>query len=98
MSATNRSCSTLVDHGATLNEKNKWGQTALGISEGYCSLRNVGGRILPMAGCIVGYRPEMARFLRQLGAVSEGRVELNAAGELIVTSGAAAASSESEKP
>jgi ankyrin repeat protein len=88
----------LLDHGARLNEKNKWGQTALGISEGYCSMRNVNGRIMPMAACIVGYRPQMAEFLRKLGAVSEGRVELNAAGELIVTSSASAESTGSGRP
>jgi cytohesin len=86
----------LLDRGGRLNQKNKWGQTALGIAEGYCSLREVKGRILPMAGCIVAYRPEMAEFLRKLGGVSEGRVELNSAGELVVTS-SVSASSLSEK-
>jgi ankyrin repeat protein len=76
----------LLDHGAKLNQKTKYGQTALGIAEGYCSLRLVNGRIQPMPGCIVGFRPQMAALLRKLGGVSAGKVALDNSGVLVVTS------------
>lgn len=75
----------LVEQGAGLNAKTKYGQTALGIAEGFCKLREAGGRIVPMAGCIINFRPDMAEFLRNMGAVSEGRVALDASGQLQVT-------------
>jgi ankyrin repeat protein len=76
----------LLDHGAKLNQKTKYGQTALGISEGYCRLRLVNGRIEPMTACIIGFRPDMAAYLRKLGAVSAGKVELDGSGQLVISS------------
>jgi hypothetical protein len=74
----------LLDQGANLNARTKFGQTVLGMAEGYCNLRVAEGRILPSAGCIIGYRPAMADYLRSLGAESEGKVSMTASGELIV--------------
>jgi hypothetical protein len=76
----------LLDHGAELNAKSKYGQTALGIAEGYCPLLEKDGRIEPRPACIIGYRPEMASFLAKLGAVSSGKVQLDLSGQLVVTS------------
>jgi ankyrin repeat protein len=76
----------LLDHGARLNEKTKYGQTALGIAEGYCPLGELDGRIQPRPACIIGYRPAMAAYLSKLGAVSAGRVQLDSSGQLVVTS------------
>jgi ankyrin repeat protein len=74
----------LLNRGANLNARTKFGQTVLGIAEGYCNLRVSDGRILPSAGCIIGYRPAMAEYLRGLGAESEGKVSMTPSGELIV--------------
>jgi ankyrin repeat protein len=76
----------LLDHGAKLNAKSKLGQTPLGVAEGYCPLVQLDGRIQPRPACIIGYRPQMAAFLRTLGARSEGRVQLDLSGQLVVTS------------
>ena len=53
----------LADSGAKLSEKNRDGQTPLGIAEGY-------------AGGFFFQRPSTAALLRRLGAVSEGAVTL----------------------
>ena len=89
----------LLDHGAQLNAKTKYGQTALGIAEGYCPLVEADGRIQPRPACIIGYRPQMAAYLRTLGAASEGKVALDFSGVLIVSgSSAPAGAAAATKP
>ena len=75
----------MLDHGAKLNAKTKYGQTPLGIAEGYCPLVAVNGHVEPRPACIIGFRPKMAEYLRRLGAVSEGKVALDFSGVLVVT-------------
>ena len=82
----------LLDHGADLNAKTKYGQTAVGIAEGYCPLVENAGRIEPRPACIIGYRPQMAEFLLKLGGVSSGKVQLDRSGQLVVTSEASSVS------
>ena len=74
----------LLEQGANMNARTKLGQTVLGMAEGFCNLVVVDGRILPRPACILGFRPEMAEYLRALGAESEGRVSMTQSGEMVV--------------
>jgi len=90
----------LVDHDADLNARTKFGQTPLGIAEGYCRLRldKEKKRIEPMPACIIAYRPEMADLLHKWGAVSAGKVALDLNGQLVVASADAASSQAQTRP
>ena len=79
----------LLEQGANLNARTKLGQTVLGMAEGYCNLVVLEGRILPSPGCILGFRPAMAEYLRTLGAESEGRVSMTQSGEMVVATSVA---------